>query len=330
MSESLLGYKTVALILLMAISLLAMLFDIWAVMIAAIISALTWNFFFIPPLYTFHIDNTEDTLLFILYFVIALVNAVLSFQIRKEEKKSRDKEEKENTIKLYDTLLNSLSHELRTPIATIVSSVDALKEQNPLLSYYDQIEILNQMEVASLRLNQQVENLLNMSKLESGMLKPKNQWLDVNELIHAAIYKIHSTAPNKQIVFNEDTSLPLCHLDPSLMDQVLYNILHNATLYTPIDSLIEISADIDQHKLTLNIADHGQGISSEYLPHIFEKFYRLPNSKPGGTGLGLSIVKGFVEAQNGTIAASNNKPHGLKITLSLPTQLSYINNLKNE
>ncbi|NTW32317.1 MAG: DUF4118 domain-containing protein, partial [Bacteroidetes bacterium] len=104
------GYKVVALLLLVVVSLLAMVFDILPVLLAALLSALIWNFFFIPPLFTFHIADTEDALMFLMYFVIALVNAVLTFKIREAEKKARDKEEKENTIKLYNTLLNSLSH----------------------------------------------------------------------------------------------------------------------------------------------------------------------------------------------------------------------------
>ena len=94
--KAIIGYKVVALVLLMTVSVLAMLFDILPVMIAAVLSALLWNFFFIPPIFTFHIDNAEDVLMFSLYFIIALVNAVLTFKIREAENKSRDKEEKEN------------------------------------------------------------------------------------------------------------------------------------------------------------------------------------------------------------------------------------------
>ncbi len=130
----LIGYRVVALILMVTVSLLAMMFDILPVMIAAILSALIWNFFFIPPLYTFHVSNAEDFLMFLMYFIIAMVNAVLTFKIREAELKARDKEEKENTIKIYNTLFNSLSHELRTPISTILGSVDTLKENKENLT----------------------------------------------------------------------------------------------------------------------------------------------------------------------------------------------------
>ena len=124
----LVGYRVVALVLLVTVSLLAMLFEISPVLIAAVLSALIWNFFFIPPIFTFHVDHAEDLLMFLMYFLVAMVNAVLTFKIREAETIARDKEEKENALRHYNVLLNSLSHELRTPIATIIGAVDTLKE----------------------------------------------------------------------------------------------------------------------------------------------------------------------------------------------------------
>lgn len=276
-SLDVLGYKTVAMVLLMTVSISAMLFDILPVLLACTLSAIIWNFFFIPPTFTFHIDNTEDSLMFLLYFVIASVNAALTLKIRQEEKKSREKEEKEKSIVLYNTLLNSLSHELRTPISTILGSVDTLQENKEKLSDNNQKELLHQIETASLRLNRQVENLLNMSRLETGMLKPSNA--------------IH---------------------------------------YTPINTHITITSDQQGNTCILNISDTGNGISEKELPFIFDKFYRLPNSKTGGSGLGLSIVKGFVEAHDGTIVLKNNSSGGLLCTVSIPAETSFLNNLNNE
>ena len=209
LTADLIGYKVIALILLLVVSVLAMTFDIYQVLCAAILSALIWNFFFIPPLFTFHIDNTEDILLFLMYFVIALVNAVLTFKIRAAEKKARDKEEKEKTIKLYNTLLNSLSHELRTPIATILGAVDTIKENKERLTSIQQSELLTAIDIASIRLNRQVENLLNMSRLETGMLKPKLDWVDTNELIHSVCKKLGFVIGGHKFIFSANDQLPL-------------------------------------------------------------------------------------------------------------------------
>jgi two-component system sensor histidine kinase KdpD len=328
-STSIIGYKIVALILLMTVSLLAMLFDILPVLIAAILSAIIWNFFFIPPIFTFHITNAEDVLMFSLYFIIALVNAVLTFKIREAENKARDKEEKENTIKLYNTLLNSLSHELRTPIATIIGSVDTLKVNKTKLSENIQNELLNEIDIASMRLNRQVENLLNMSRLETGMLKLNSDWCDTNELVNAIIQKIAFT--NEHIIdFQTNDNLPLFKLDRGLIEQVLYNLIYNSIQYTPINTIISIHINHVADNCIITVSDNGIGFPENELELVFNKFYRLPNTKAGGSGLGLSIVKGFVEAHNGKVLLINSSSGGAKFTIEIPAESSYINNLKNE
>lgn len=324
--QSIIGYRVVALVLLMTVSVIAMLFEILPALIAAILSAVIWNFFFIPPLFTFHIDHAEDVLMFLLYFIIALVNAVLTIKIREAEKKARDREEKENTIKLYNTLLNSLSHELRTPISTILGAVDNLKENKERLTSHQEQELLRQIDQASLRLNRQVENLLNMSRLESGMLKLNVDWCDLNELIHTVILKVSDqTHP---IEFTSEDSLPLFKVDAGLIEQVVYNLVYNAIQYTPEGGRIRISVHHENESCVIRISDSGPGFPEQELGQVFEKFYRLPNTKKGGSGLGLSIVKGFVEAHQGTVHLESK--NGAHFTIQIPAEASYLNNLKNE
>lgn len=327
--KDLVGYRIVALIMLMAVSVAAMLFEILPVLLAAVLSAVIWNFFFIPPLYTFNIGNTEDALMFLLYFVIALVNGVLTFKIREAEKKARDKEEKEKELKFYNTLLNSLSHELRTPIAAILGSVDMLKESKAKLSAENQIELLNEIGIAGNRLNRQVENILNMSRLESGMLKPKSDWTDMNELINSVMQKLLPTNDHKLIFHNND-NLPLFRLDSGLTEPILYNLLQNAILYTAPNTVIAIDVTDQSENCVITVSDNGNGFPQKEMAFVFDKFYRLPNTKTGGSGLGLSIVKGFTEAQNGTIKLENNEEGGAKFTIEIPAETTYVNNLKNE
>jgi len=132
--------------------------------------------FFIPPHFTFQVKSTEDAIFLMMYFVVAIIGAILTYKIRKVEKAAREKEEKVNTIRLYNTLLNSLSHELRTPIATIIAATDNLQQNNARLSVANREELVGEIAMASFRLNQQVENLLNMSRLESGFITPRYDW----------------------------------------------------------------------------------------------------------------------------------------------------------
>ena len=188
--SSYLDYKVVAFILLFSVSIIAMFFDILPVLLAAVLSALIWDVFFIPPRFTLQVGSTEDSILLLMYFVIALLNGVLTYKIRQFEKIALQKEEKANMIKLYNTLFNSLSHELRTPIATIIGATDNLQFNNAKLTTENKNELLMEISKASFRLNEQVENLLNMSRLESGFIKPKKDWVDITELVYDLEKKI--------------------------------------------------------------------------------------------------------------------------------------------
>jgi two-component system sensor histidine kinase KdpD len=329
-ATGIIGYRVVALLLLVAVSLLAMIFDILPVLLAALLSAFIWNFFFIPPIYTIHIDDAEDALMFLMYFLIALVNIVLTSKIREAEKKARDKEEKEKTIKLYNTLLNSLSHELRTPISTIIGAVDTLKEEKDKISAANQTELLSEIDIATNRLNRQVNNLLNMSRLETGTIHLNLDWCDTNELIFSVVQKLQLSINKHIIKFETDVTLPLFKLDVGLIEQILQNIIHNAILYTPDNSTITLGTYYCDGNCVFTIADNGKGFPENEIQFVFDKFYRLPNSKVGGTGLGLSIAKGFTEAHHGKITLENLKTGGAKFNISIPTETSYINNLKNE
>lgn len=328
--KQLIDYKSVALILLMTVSVIAMLFDFLPVLLSAVLSAFIWNFFFIQPVFTFTIANADDFLMFIMYFFIALLSAVLTYKIRVEEKKVRDREENENAIRLYNTLLNSLSHELRTPISTIMGAVDTLKENEKKISSENTKELLSQIDHAGMRLNQQVENLLNMSRLESGILKTHLDWCDINELIFSIIQRISNEKGKHIIQFDSNENLPLFRLDAGMMEQSLYNIIHNAIQHTPENSTIQINALFVEGNCKIIISDNGDGFPETEIQNVFNKFYRLSNSKTGGSGLGLSIAKGFIEAHQGKILLENNPTGGSKFTITIKAETSFINDIINE
>lgn len=328
--SDLIGYRVVALLLLVTVSVIAMVFDIFPVLLAALLSALIWNFFFIEPRYTFHITSGEDALLFLMYFIIALVNAVLTYKIRQVERIAREREEKASMVKLYNTLINSLSHELRTPITTIIGATDNLICDEDSLSEENRKKLLDEISTASIRLNQQVENLLNMSRLESGFIKLKKDWVDVNELVYDVIKRLDHILDFYHVMIDMEESLPLFRLDFGLMEQVIYNLLNNASNYTPAGSLIKITGKCIEGRCVIYVEDNGSGFPEGEAEKAFDKFYRLENTKTGGTGLGLSIVRGFVEAHHGTVQLENRVPCGTKFIIDIPTETSYLNHLQNE
>jgi len=342
-------YKIVAFILLLTVSFLAVVFDLLPVLLAAIVSALIWNYFFIEPRHTFMIHSVEDTVLLSMYFLVATINGILTYRMRRIEKQAMEKEEKAKTIKLYNTLFNTLSHELKTPITTIIAATDNLKENTRNLTQENKEELVSEISVASLRLNQQVGNLLNMSRLESGNMTLKKDWCDINELIYSVVNRLEENLRHHHVHVSIEKNIPFYKLDYVLIEQVIYNLLYNASIYTPEHSDIFISAKNNSDKIfvlapskkekselasevnsfVVQVEDRGAGFPEDELEKVFDRFYRLQNTKTGGTGLGLSIVKGFVEAHEGKVFLEN-VPHGARFTIEIPAEVSFINNLKNE
>jgi two-component system, OmpR family, sensor histidine kinase KdpD len=336
-----LDYKVVGYLLLVVVSLLAIFLEIIPVLLAALLSAVILDFLFIKPYYTLHINSAEDGLLLLMFFVIALINAVLTFKIRKAEQKAQAKEMQWYTMKLYNTLLDSLSHELRTPISTIMGAVGTLQGKTSSLTEENQAKLLAEMEKASFRLNQQVENLLNMSRLDSGFIQPKPDWCDVSEIVYNVTANLSEELNTHKLVVNRPDYLPLFKLDYGLTEQILYNLIFNAAQYTP--KLAEIKIDIEYkpevdfefhegHPATCIIAvsDNGPGFPEAEIERAFDKFYRLKHSKTGGTGLGLSIVKGFAEAQDGSVTLENKLNGGAIFRVEFRAAAMHTKSIGNE
>jgi two-component system, OmpR family, sensor histidine kinase KdpD len=328
--ESTIGHQSVALSMLLVMSILAMVFDIVPVLLAGLLSALTWNYFFSPPIYEFNFENEEDLFLFTMYFIIAFVNVGLSFRQKHRYKLMRDKQEKERLILFYNTVLNSLSHELRTPISTIIGCMDAMDEQSGSLPAQHKKELMMEVSTAAFRLNQQVENLLGVSRLESGIVKLHLDWTDINELIHRVIHNRRKTVPVQLILFQPGDNLPLFKLDAILIEQVILNLLQNAIMYIPDDAVILIDTLFEDGYCVIIFKDSGPGFPEASIQSAFDKFYRVEQSNSGGTGLGLSIVKGFVEAHSGSVVLSNNISGGACFLIRIPAETSFVQNIKNE
>jgi two-component system sensor histidine kinase KdpD len=462
----LLGYQTVSLILLLSVALLPLRFGTGPVLAAAAVSSFLWDFFFIPPQFTFAISKPHDILMFIMYFAFAAVTGVLTTRIRAREKAVRLREEhavalytltKDLTVaknqsevaetavknigrifssdvavflsesdgdifkeahpasthkvddkefgvaawvywnerpagrytdtlpfasaiyypisgpryplgvigvrtrdghrftidqeallqnfisqisptlereqlnelskkslvfveseRLYKTLFNSISHELRTPIAAIVSASDSLSAQqtDPVVR-----SLVEEIHTASERLNRLVENLLDMTRLESGQIAPRLDWCDMRDLIYTSLRKLAPELSGHVVEVHVPGNFPLVKLDFGLMEQVLTNLLYNAALYTPQGTHVRLAVALIEQELEIVLSDSGPGFPKESLPKLFEKFYRVPGSHAGGTGLGLSIVKGYVEAHRGTVSASNNPGGGAAFVIRIPAEI---------
>lgn len=315
--------EVTAFLLLLALSAIAMLFEILPVLVSAMLSALIWDYFFLSPKFAFTVGRVDDLVTLSMFFLIALLNAVLTFKIRQAERITRDKEEKAHLLKLYHTMLNSLSHEFRTPLATIIGASDSLLG-NEQLTATDKIILLRNISKSSFRLNRQVENLLNISRLESGFFTIKKSWCDVHDLITTTLAQLSEETDHHHILISAPDELPLFELDAAILEQVLYNLLYNAVQYTPPGSELKIAAARKENGLVLTVSDNGPGFRPADRIAAFDKFYRPRNAKPGGTGLGLSIVKGFVESHNGTVTLGESASGGACFTIIIPSPILFI------
>jgi two-component system, OmpR family, sensor histidine kinase KdpD len=466
------GYQIVSFGLLFLVSILAIFYGTGPILLAASLSAIIWDYFFIPPQFTLHIGRPEDMLMLLMFFFIAMLNGILTSRLRRQEGKIRIREERtnalyqltkdlttissyyevtkvaagyikkyfqlncviliknednlleiqsqpgsENTLtenemsvanwvfkhsakagrltdtlpsgdytfyplqgnsgnmgviavkqpfafthgeelfwetflsqitgkyereflrdatkrtyliseseKLYKTLFNSISHELRIPVATIMGASDTLLTQD----YQEDTrkKLYSEINTASIRLNRLIENLLNMSRLESGRISPRPDWCDVHDLANS----VTESLANELIPFRMEViipaNMPLVFIDFGLIEQVLHNLILNATQHSPAGSNIRLKFFYDNGSLNIQVMDRGTGFQTSELSSVFNKFYRGREAKAGGTGLGLSIVKGFIKAHKGSVIAENRKNGGALFTIKIPVETSDFNSLK--
>src|SRR5258708_1598413 len=224
----------------------------------------------------------------------------------------------EESERLYATLLDSISHELRTPLATITGATSGLLD--PLINSDAQArQMLGQgIQEATERLNRLVDNLLDMTRLESHKLKLHLEWCDVSDLINVSLSQVEKRLADHEVIVEIAPDLPLVRMDFVLMETVMVNLLYNAAAHTPPGTRVRVMARAEGSDLLLIVADRGPGLQPEDLDRIFDKFYRVPGAAPGGTGLGPSSSQGLVQAHGGTISVENRANGGARFTIRLP------------
>jgi two-component system sensor histidine kinase KdpD len=224
--------------------------------------------------------------------------------------------------KLERALLNSVSHDLRTPLSTITGVLSSILEDGDRLSPDVSRELMENARDQADRLNRFVGKLLDMTRLEAGAVILKKEPCDVQDLVGCSIGAMEQQLADRPLVVTLAPDLPLVEMDLSLINQVLINLLDNAVKYSPAGSSIEISAWCSEGNLQLRVADQGAGVPPDEVERIFDKFYRVPVPEGvRGTGLGLSICSAIVDAHNGSIHAENRDGSGLAVTFALPLML---------
>lgn len=469
--KEVIGYQIVAFGLMFTVSIVALFMGVGPVLLSATLGALIWDFFFLPPPFTLHVNEPEDVLMLIMFFIIALLGGVMTSRVRKQERLTRERELRTNALyqltrdlsmtsgidevirvsvrdikeytgfgcsfllqagnnfrdrkikpegslslsdsaytiaewsfnnsreagrftesfssseytfypllgnklnlgtviirqmkplsgdeavfweayrtqitnalereflndtarrasilsesdKLYKSLFNSISHELRIPVATILGASDTL-----VSGEFDSEtgkRLFVEINKASERLSRLIDNLLNMSRLESGRISPGLDWHDVHDLTCKVMEELKTELNGFNVDISIPEDMPLVRIDFGLIENVLKNLVLNSTQYSKQGTTILIKMYYENNNFFMQVMDRGPGFPPGEFQNVFNKFYRLEGSISGGTGLGLSIVKGFVNAHNGDVSIENRKNGGARITVRIPTVIPDLNKI---
>lgn len=213
-------------------------------------------------------------------------------------------------------LLNSVSHELRTPLAAISSVSSGLKSAGGLNPA--QRMLTGELDEATRRLNRLVQNLLDLSRLQAGHLRPNSDWHDLRDLVNATLQNLGQSLDQHRVKIDIQAGLPPVKLDAVLTEQILVNLFSNAAVHTPPGTMINFDARIQDGHLLVQVSDNGPGLPAGDPAKLFDRFQRGPDAKAGGTGIGLSLVRGFAEIQGGSVQAENRPAGGASFTVRLP------------
>ena len=225
----------------------------------------------------------------------------------------------EASERLRRGILDSVSHELKTPLAAVQTGLAALEQQSR--NHPAQMETVGEIKFATRRLNRVISNLLEMARIEAGVVQPKLDWCDIDEVVDGAIELAADALSRHPVAVDIKQNLPMIKIDHLVIEQSLANLLANAANWSEAGKTVAVSADISDGAVQIIVSDRGPGIPQEELPHVFDKFYRGAKAPSGGTGLGLSIVDGFIRAHGGRVHAANRPGGGAEFTIRVPVEV---------
>jgi two-component system sensor histidine kinase KdpD len=221
--------------------------------------------------------------------------------------------------RLRNSLLSAISHDLRTPLATIVGSASTLLEDDLHLKPEDKLDLSRAILDEAERMSNLINNILDMARLDAGVVKLNKQWHPVEEIIGTVLTSLQKHLVGRQIKVEIPSGIPLIYADAVLIEQVLINLIENALRYTPSGTHIDIHVETSQQAVAIAVADFGPGIPLGQEKHLFEKFYQAnKEGAQSGVGLGLTICRAIVEAHGGSIGVHNKPEGGAVFTFTLP------------
>jgi K+-sensing histidine kinase KdpD len=277
--------------------------------VAALLGSAVWDYFFVPPRFSFEGIHVEQGLLLLTYFVVALVGSQLTaLKAASDRAKLLAKSEQ-----LHQALLDSVAHELKTPLAVLRTATENLQTD----SAQRREVVATEIREAVSRMTELVDNLLNQLRLDAGMVTARLDWCSTDEVVASAVKQARSRIAGRQLTLTVADDLPLMFADEAMLSTAIAQLLVNAAVHTAPSAQIAVDAGVDRARGMhyIRVSDNGQGVAPEVRDKLFQRF---KHGKGSGLGLGLSIARGFAAAHGGDIAYETNPGSGSRFMLTIP------------
>lgn len=311
----------VAMIYLLAVVIIALRFSRGPAIAVATLSVAVFDFLFVPPQRTFTVDDVQYLLTFAIMLAVALIISRLVESDRRRAVAQAALEIDAETERIRSTLLASISHDLRTPLAVMVGASSSLAERGEQLSLVERSALAKSVSEQAREMSEHVSKILQMTRLEAGSIRIDRDWAALSEIVGSVLNRLAERIAAHRVIVELPEELPLVRVDSTLIEQALGNLLENCAKHTPAGTLVRIRAQRRKQEVVVTVEDYGGGLSDKELERVFAKFHR-GTVEGGGTdiGLGLAICRSIVRLHGGKAWAERAPGGGTSFHFSIPLE----------
>ena len=311
----------IAMVYLLAVVLVAQRYSRGPAIVATLLSVAAFDVLFVPPRGAVSVDDAQYLLTFAIMLAVGLVIARLADSVRVQAEAQAKLEAAAETERVRSTLLASISHDLRTPLAVMTGASSSLAERGERLSPEERQALARSLYGQAREMSERVAKLLQMTRLETGGIRLERDWDSIADIAGASLARLRERLGRHRVVLELPDDLPLVRVDAALIDQALSNLLENAAIHTPPDSVIRLRAWLTKQELVVSVEDYGPGLPKGDEERIFAKFeHGTAEGRPGGMGLGLAISRAIVLLHGGRAWAERLPTGGSAFRFSLPIE----------
>lgn len=311
----------IAMVYLLAVVVIALTFSRGAAIASSVLCVAAFDFVFVPPRGTFTVDDVQYLLTFTIMLSVALVISGLMANRRRAAETQAALTIEAETERIRSTLLASISHDLRTPLAVMAGASSSLAEGGERLSAAERGALAKSIYNQARDMSEQVAKVLQMTRLETGAITLERDWVAVSEIAGSVLSRLTERLAGHRLIVAIPGDLPLLRADATLLEQALANLVENAARHTPAGTVVQVRATCNDRELTLSVEDFGPGLADAELERVFEKFqHGSAEGSAGGVGLGLAICRSIVRLHGGRVWAEKVPGGGAAFRMTLPLE----------